>query len=62
MHIPPGLPNALSSAQIVILQALTQDSPQQDQIVRVRSDGCYTETMPLNTNEVVLVTPEFATG
>lgn len=61
-YIDMGLPNALSDAQIARLQALTKDTPERDQIVNVRAGGSYAATVPLDTNDVVLVTLEPVAG
>lgn len=55
-YIDMGLPNALSAAQVAHLQALTQDKPEQDSVVTVGAAGRYAASVPLATNDVVLVT------
>nr|WP_010215859.1 beta-xylosidase [Sphingomonas sp. PAMC 26621] len=60
-YIDMGLPNALSASQLARLQALTQDKPEQDRVVRIDATGRYAATVPLDTNDVVLMTLEPAT-
>ncbi len=55
-YIDMGLPNALSPAQVARLKTLTQDRPEQDRVVRVDASGRYAATVPLDTNDVVLMT------
>jgi xylan 1,4-beta-xylosidase len=57
-YIDMGLPTTLSPAQVTQLQALTQDKPAQDRVVRIGANGRYAATVPLDTNDVVLMTLE----
>ncbi|PZR33277.1 beta-xylosidase [Caulobacter segnis] len=57
-YIDLGLPNALTPRQVAKLQALTEDRPERDEIVRVGPSGRYVASTPLRSNDVVLVTLE----
>ena len=57
-YIDLGLPNALTPQQVAQLQALTQDRPERDEIVRVGPSGRYVASTALRSNDVVLVTLE----
>lgn len=61
-YIDMALPSTLSPAQVARLQALTQDTPEQDRVVRVGASGRYAATVPLDTNDVVLMTLEPTTS
>ena len=56
--IEMGKPAALSAAQVRKLQSLTRDMPKRDARVRVARAGTYSLTLPMRTNDVVLVTME----
>lgn len=53
-----GSPDKLTSAQAAKLQALTRDLPEKDQLVRVGANGRYALTVPMRSNDVVLVEME----
>ena len=61
-YIDLGLPRSLSEAQIVSLQNQTLDRPQRDMIVRVGRAGRAAVPVPLNSNDIVLVTLERSRG
>ena len=54
--IDMGSPAALSDAQLAQLQALTTDKPEVARTVHVGKDGKATVTLPMASNDVVLVT------
>ena len=47
MQLYGANPLTLSPAQITQLQALTQDKPEQDRVVRIGANGRYAATVPL---------------
>jgi xylan 1,4-beta-xylosidase len=51
-----GKPDKLSPAQLAKLQSLTRDMPEKNQVVRVGANGSYSLTVPMRSNDVVLVT------
>jgi xylan 1,4-beta-xylosidase len=51
-----GSPDKLSPAQLAKLQSLTRDLPEKNQVVRVSANGRYSLTVPMRSNDVVLVT------
>jgi len=57
-YIDMKMPKALTPAQLSELQGLTQDKPERDQVVRIGGDRRFALTVPLQTNDVVLVTLE----
>jgi xylan 1,4-beta-xylosidase len=54
-YIAWGLPKDLTVAQIAELQRLTSDMPETEEAVRVGADGAFHRTIPMRTNDVVLV-------
>jgi len=54
-YIDMKMSAALTSAQLSELQRLTEDKPEQDRIVRIGAKGVTELTVPLHTNDVVLV-------
>jgi xylan 1,4-beta-xylosidase len=56
--IEMGKPVTLSAAQIAKLQSLTRDLPERNAVVRVPARGGYSLTLPMRTEDVVLVTME----
>jgi xylan 1,4-beta-xylosidase len=57
-YIDLKLPNALTPAQVAQQHALTRDAPEGDRTVVIGKNGRFEATVPLNTNDVVLVTLE----
>lgn len=55
-----GKPAALSAMQVSKLQSLTRDLPERNALVRVPPRGSYSLTLPMRTNDVLLVTMERA--
>jgi xylan 1,4-beta-xylosidase len=56
--IEMGKPVTLSAAQIAKLQTLTRDLPERKTLVNVPARGAYSLTLPMRTEDVVLVTME----
>jgi xylan 1,4-beta-xylosidase len=56
--IEMGKPVTLSAGQIAKLQSLTRDLPERNAVVRVPARGRYSLTLPMRTQDVVLVTIE----
>ena len=50
-----GKPDKLSAAQLAKLQDLTRDLPEADRTVRVGANGRYTLTVPMRSNDAVLI-------
>lgn len=57
-YIDMGLPDALTPAQLGKLQAMTQDVPEFDRVIRVGAKGQFDYRLPLQTNDIALVTLE----
>ena len=54
-YIELGSPKELTEAQIAHLNDLTQDAPETDKLVRSGTDGTIDTTLPMNSNDIVLV-------
>jgi xylan 1,4-beta-xylosidase len=54
-YIEMGSPKQLSGAQIAQLNELTRDLPETDKAVRSGSDGTVEFSIPMNSNDIVLV-------
>jgi xylan 1,4-beta-xylosidase len=54
-YIKMGLPKDLTTAQIAHLNGLTRDRPEREQIVRSGKDGTVFVTIPMRSNDVVLI-------
>jgi xylan 1,4-beta-xylosidase len=54
-YIEMGSPKELTTAQIAHLNELTRDIPETDKAVRSDSDGTFEFSIPMNSNDVVLV-------
>jgi xylan 1,4-beta-xylosidase len=57
-YIEMGSPKDLSAKQIAQLNVLTRDTPETDKIVRSGADGTAEMTIPMNSNDIVLVKVE----
>ena len=57
-YIDMGLPVKFDAAQLARMQALTTDKPEQDRVVRVGATGDLSVLLPMNSNDVVLLTVE----
>ncbi len=55
-YIEMGSPKELSAAQIAEMNELTRDLPKTDKAVRSGSDGTVELSIPMNSNDIVLVT------
>ena len=51
-----GSPDKLAPAQLAKLQSLTRDLPEKNQVIRVGANGSYSLTVPMRSNDVILVT------
>jgi len=54
-YIELGSPKELSVAQIARLNELTRDMPETDRAMRTGPDGTIQITVPMNSNDIVLV-------
>jgi xylan 1,4-beta-xylosidase len=54
-YLEMGSPTTLSSAQLAELQQLTRDLPETTKTIRVGRDGRFSTTVPMRTNDVVLL-------
>ena len=57
-YIDMGAPKSLTPEQLAQLSSITRDLPEVDRIVHVRNNGAYHFSIPMHTNDVVLVTIE----
>src|SRR6266496_759361 len=57
-YIEMGAPSELTPAQLEQLNNLTRDLPETDRVVRVGKDGSCEFSLPMRSNDVVLVTLE----
>ncbi|MBW8880728.1 MAG: beta-xylosidase [Asticcacaulis sp.] len=55
-YIDMGRPSSLTPAQIDQLNGLTRDTPETEKTVKVGKDGAFEMTVPMHSNDVVLVT------
>jgi xylan 1,4-beta-xylosidase len=55
-YLEMGVPQNLTSTQVTHLNELTRDLPERDMTVRGGSDGNVEVTLPMNSNDIVLVT------
>ena len=54
-YLEMGSPDALKPAQLSQLQRLTRDLPERRESLRIRSNRSFAVTLPMRTNDVVLV-------
>jgi xylan 1,4-beta-xylosidase len=54
-YIELGSPQKLTEAQVAQLSGLTRDLPETDKVVRSGADGTVEVTLPMNSNDIVLV-------
>ena len=54
-YLEMGSPKELSPAQLTELKGLTRDLPETAKNVRIGSDGRFSMTIPMRTNDVVLM-------
>jgi xylan 1,4-beta-xylosidase len=57
-YIDMGAPKTLTPEQVGQLNTLTQDAPESDRVVSVGKAGAVSVTVPMRSNDVVLVTLE----
>ena len=57
-YIDMGAPKDLSPAQLDQLRNLTRDVPEADRVIQVGTNGSYEFSLPMHSNDVVLVTLE----
>ena len=57
-YIDMGAPRELTPIQLDRLNLLTRDLPEIDRVVRVGKKGSYAFSLPMHSNDVVLVTLE----
>ena len=55
-YLEMGAPKDLNSTQIAHLNQLTRDLPEKDKAIRARKDGTVEITVPMRSNDIVLVT------
>src|ERR1035441_2582241 len=55
-YLEIGAPNELSAAQIAHLNELTRDVPETNQMMRTGLEGTIKFTVPMNSNDIVLIT------
>ncbi|MCJ2187201.1 GH39 family glycosyl hydrolase [Novosphingobium beihaiensis] len=56
LYIDMGMPASIDAAQIARFQKETADRPESDKLVKVGRNGTASLTVPMQTNDVVLVT------
>ena len=54
-YLEMGSPTKLTAGQLRRLQRLTRDLPEVSRTVQIRADGKFGVTLPMRTNDVVLV-------
>jgi xylan 1,4-beta-xylosidase len=54
-YIDLGSPNQLTDAQIAHLNEITRDTPETEKVVHSGSGGTVDITIPMNSNDIVLV-------
>jgi xylan 1,4-beta-xylosidase len=59
-YVEMGAPKTLTPEQLGQLQALTKDAPESDRVVSIGKNGAFDVTVPMRSNDVVLVTLEQA--
>lgn len=60
-YIDMGAPRELTATQLDQLNSLTRDLPEIDRVVKVGKKGSYKFSLPMRSNDVVLVTVEKVT-
>ncbi len=61
-YLDMGAPKELTPVQLEQLNLLTRDLPEVDRYVHIGKDGSYSMSLPMRSNDVVLVTLEKAGG
>jgi xylan 1,4-beta-xylosidase len=54
-YLEMGSPKELTAAQVAHLNELTRDLPETDKVMRSGSDGTIEFSIPMNSNDIVLV-------
>lgn len=54
-YLEMGSPKELSATQVTHLNELTQDLPEIDKVVKIGRDGTTKFTIPMNSNDIVLI-------
>jgi xylan 1,4-beta-xylosidase len=54
-YLEMGSPKELTAAQVAHLNELTRDLPETDKVVHSGTDGTVEFTVPMNSNDIVLV-------
>jgi xylan 1,4-beta-xylosidase len=54
-YVEMGAPNSLKTEQVARLNELTRDLPETDKAVRSDSDGTIEFSVPMNSNDIVLI-------
>ncbi|MCE3261074.1 MAG: beta-xylosidase [Pseudoduganella sp.] len=57
-YIEMGMPDKLTPAQLKQLEELTRDVPESERVVSIGKSGSFALTVPMRSNDVVLVTLE----
>lgn len=57
-YLKMGSPKALSPEQVEQLNAATRDAPESDRVVSIGKSGAFNITLPMRSNDIVLVTLE----
>ncbi len=57
-YLQMGSPKTLSPQQIDQLNAVTKDAPESDRVISVGKSGAFNVTVPMRSNDIVLVTLE----
>jgi len=55
-YIDMGAPKSLTTGQLAQLNSMTRDLPEVDRVVRVGNSGFYNFSLPMHTNDIILVT------
>jgi xylan 1,4-beta-xylosidase len=61
-YIELGSPKSLTAEQVAHRSELTRDLPETDKVVRSGAKGTVELTVPMNSNDIVLVKLEHHTG
>jgi xylan 1,4-beta-xylosidase len=56
LYIKMGMPKALDTAQLALMQKSTADTPEQDRIARVGTTGTLQVQVPMQSNDIALLT------
>jgi xylan 1,4-beta-xylosidase len=59
-YIEMGSPKSLTPSQLNQLNELTRDTPETDRVIKINKTASYQLTLPMNTNDIVLLTLDAA--